>query len=66
MTAQQTSTQQLTLPIRGMTCMGCAAGHHRSGILRFKVPDYTTDFVEVVIHDVAGVPERVFHWNLTQ
>jgi copper chaperone CopZ len=26
MTVQQTPTQQLTLPIRGMTCMGCAAG----------------------------------------
>lgn len=40
-------------------------GHHRSGVLRFKVPDYATDFVEVIIHDVAGVPERVFRWNLT-
>jgi hypothetical protein len=40
-------------------------GHHRSGVLRFKVPDYTTDFVEVIIHDVAGVPERVFLWKLT-
>ena len=39
-------------------------GHHRSGVLRFKVPDYPTDFVEVVIHDVAGVPERVFLWKL--
>lgn len=41
-------------------------GHHRSGILRFPVPDQATDFVEVVIHDVAGVPQRVFHWDLTQ
>lgn len=41
-------------------------GHHRSGVLRFKVPDSATDFVEVVIHDVAGVPERVFRWNLIQ
>ncbi len=39
-------------------------GHHRSGVLRFKVPDYATDFIEVVMHDVAGVPERVFHWSL--
>ena len=39
-------------------------GHHRSGVLRFKVPDYATDFIEVVMHDVAGVPERVFHWHL--
>jgi hypothetical protein len=41
-------------------------GHHRSGVLRFKVPDEATDFIEVVIHDVAGVPERVFHWHLTE
>jgi len=39
-------------------------GHHRSGVLRFKVPDSATNFVEVVIHDVADVSERVFHWNL--
>ncbi|MFQ5611867.1 MAG: lipoprotein [Anaerolineae bacterium] len=41
-------------------------GHHRSGVLRFQVPDRASDFVEVVIHDVAGVPERVFHWDLDQ
>jgi len=41
-------------------------GHHRSGVLRFKVSDNATDFIEVVIHDVAGVPERVFHWSLTE
>jgi hypothetical protein len=40
-------------------------GHHRSGTLRFKVPDKASDSVEVVIRDVAGVPERVFRWNLT-
>jgi hypothetical protein len=39
-------------------------GHHRSGTLRFKVPDYATNFIEVVIKDVAGVPERVFRWDL--
>lgn len=41
-------------------------GHHRSGVVRFKVPDDATDFIEVVIHDVAGVPERIFRWNLKQ
>lgn len=41
-------------------------GHHRSGTLRFKGFDHPTNFVEVVIHDVAGVPERVFRWDLTQ
>lgn len=39
-------------------------GHHRSGTLQFKVPDQAGDAVEVVIRDVAGVPERVFRWNL--
>lgn len=39
-------------------------GHHRSGVLRFQVPDNATGFIEVVIHDVAGVPERVFRWSL--
>jgi hypothetical protein len=41
-------------------------GHHRSGILRFSVPDPTSEFVEVAIHDVAGVPERVFRWDLAR
>jgi hypothetical protein len=41
-------------------------GHHRSGVLRFNAPEQATGFVELVIHDVAGVPERVFHWDLTQ
>lgn len=39
-------------------------GHHRSGTLRFKVPDYATTSVEVVLKGVSGVPERTFHWNL--
>jgi hypothetical protein len=47
-------------------------GHHRQGTLTF--PAKTTDgsplitlstrSVEVVIRDVAGVPERTFQWNL--
>jgi hypothetical protein len=41
-------------------------GHHRSGVLRFQVPEPTGDAIEVVIQGVAGVPERVFHWDLTQ
>ncbi len=41
-------------------------GHHRAGILRFPVPYQATEFVELVIRDVGGVPERVFHWDLTQ
>ncbi len=41
-------------------------GHHRSGTLRFKVPDYATTSVEVILKGVAGVPERVFHWSLME
>ena len=40
-------------------------GHHRSGVLRFELPEPATKFIEVIIHDVAGVPERVFQWNLS-
>lgn len=39
-------------------------GHHRSGLLQFTAPENTPTFVEVVIRDVAGVPERVFRWKL--
>lgn len=45
---------------------GGPTGHHRSGTLRFKVFDHPTNFVEVVIRSIAGVPERVFRWNLTE
>jgi len=41
-------------------------GHHRSGVLRFEVPETATKSIEVIIHDVAGVPERVFQWKLAQ
>lgn len=39
-------------------------GHHRSGVLKFAALDHPTSSVEIVIRDVAGVPERVFHWDL--
>jgi hypothetical protein len=41
-------------------------GHHRSGVLRFQMPEAKSDSVELVIQGIAGVPERVFHWDLTQ
>ncbi|MCB0192087.1 MAG: hypothetical protein KDJ65_09095 [Anaerolineae bacterium] len=41
-------------------------GHHRSGTLRFKVLDYATTSIEVVLKGVADVPERVFHWSLME
>ena len=41
-------------------------GHHRSGTLRFQVFNHPSDFVEVVIRNLAGVSERVFRWSLTE
>lgn len=42
-------------------------GHHRKGVLTFAVPaEFVagTRFLELVVHDVAGVPERVLRWEL--
>lgn len=47
-------------------------GHHREGIIRFpeKAPDGSriigpdTREIELIIRDVAGVPERKFEWRL--
>lgn len=38
-------------------------GHHRSGVLKFAALDHATSSVELVIRDVAQVPERVFRWE---
>lgn len=47
-------------------------GHHRIGILTFQNQDQDgepiatqgTKYIELHIRDVAGVPDRVFHWDL--
>jgi hypothetical protein len=43
-------------------------GHHRSGKLAFPVPDSLSQgnarYLEVIVRDVAGVPERVLRWQL--
>jgi hypothetical protein len=43
-------------------------GHHREGTLTFAVPAFLgqgqAKYVEMVIHDVAGIEERVFRWEL--
>lgn len=42
-------------------------GHHRKGVLTFAVPATFlsgTRFLELVVRDVAGVPERVLRWEL--
>jgi hypothetical protein len=41
-----------------------AGGHHREGSLKFASLAGITKFVELVITGVAGVPERVFKWEL--
>ncbi|MBI4285383.1 MAG: hypothetical protein HY670_05740 [Chloroflexi bacterium] len=45
-----------------------SGGHHRSGTLVFPLPDSVTQgqakYVEMVIKNIAGVPERVLKWQL--
>lgn len=43
------------------------SGHHREATLEFKDAQLTgADYVELVIKGVAGVPERVFKFDLTE
>lgn len=39
-------------------------GHHRDGTITFNQPLINTKSVELIIKDVAGVPERKFKWNI--
>ncbi len=39
-------------------------GHHREGTLTFAAMANKPKFVELVIKGLAGVPERVFKWDL--
>lgn len=39
-------------------------GHHRSGVLKFAALDHPTSSVEIIMRDVAKVPERVFRWDV--
>jgi hypothetical protein len=39
-------------------------GHHRTAAVRFPAPDPRATVVELLVRDVAGVPERVFRWDL--
>ena len=46
---------------------GGRGGHHVNGTLYFSTVDLSgAQWVEVVIRDVAGVPERVFRWDLEE
>lgn len=44
-------------------------GHHRSGTLAFAVPSSVSDgsatYVELVVRDIGGVPQRVLRWQLS-
>lgn len=39
-------------------------GHHRTAVLRFPAPNQDMTALEVVVRDVAGIPERLFRWDL--
>ena len=39
-------------------------GHHREGTLTFAALANKPKFVELVIQGLAGVPERIFKWDL--
>jgi len=40
-------------------------GHHREAVLRFGKLSQGAKTVELVVKDLAGVPERTFRWSLT-
>jgi hypothetical protein len=41
------------------------SGHHRQAVLRFGKLDQGAKTVELIVKDLAGVPERTFRWSLT-
>ncbi len=42
-----------------------SSGHHRSGVLFFPQLDTSQSrYMELVLTNIAGVPERVFRWDL--
>ncbi len=42
-----------------------AGGHHRSGTIRFDALPLGIRSVTLIIKNIAGVPERVFTWDVT-
>lgn len=43
-----------------------AGGHHRSGILKFPALAANARAVTLIVKNVAGVPERLFKWDLVE
>ena len=39
-------------------------GHHRQGDLEFSALDHSITSLELVLRNVGGVSEQVFHWDL--
>jgi hypothetical protein len=39
-------------------------GHHRTGVIRFAPLTDQPRQVELIVTDVAGVPERIYRWQL--
>ncbi len=41
-------------------------GHHRQAVLRFGKLSPEAKTIELIVKDVAGVPERTFRWSTTE
>ena len=41
-------------------------GHHRQVVLRFGKLDPRAKTIELIVKDVAGVKERIFHWSTVE
>ncbi len=41
-------------------------GHHRQAVLRFGKLGQGAKVVELIVKDLAGVPERTFRWSTTE
>lgn len=39
-------------------------GHHRKGVLRFRVPDGRNGAIELRLNGVGGVATRTFRWDV--
>lgn len=42
-----------------------AGGHHRAGILKFRVPTQKPETIKLVIRGIGGIEERVFMWRVS-
>jgi len=54
-----------TYPVLGVE-QASGGGHHRQAVLRFGKLPPGAKTVELIVKDVAGVKERIFHWSTTE